>query len=562
MEKENKEEIVQEQDIDVQEQNIESGVQLNLTEEKGNKKKGKKVLLFGIILLLVAGFGCFYVLNQNNSKPTTKKNTVKKKDYYSDYRMSGNGLEKFDLYFLQLENEEKNKIYSPLSIKYALEMLAEGAEGNTKSQLDAVIGDYVSKSYPNNDHMSFANAMFIRNTFSENIKNTYTENLTNKYNAEVIYDEFESANNINNWVSNKTFKLIQNLVSDDKVKDANFYLVNALAIDMSWKNQIHCTSGNKVPCLVSMYSIDYRHEKIPGQDRAYHSASYPYESYGDRDGFPTFKFDDKNEVKSSEVLADFNRYDIIKELGEDNIRKTVTEEYKKWYKDQYDKEPTEDDVKETVDRYIEDIKENYGKAINNTDFLIYDDDTVKAFAKDLQEYDGINLQYIGIMPKEKKLTDYVNNVKVEDITEIIKNLKEMDIENFKDGVATIIRGNIPFFKFEYELKLMEDLQKLGIEDVFDINKSDLSKMLDNDVKQYINDAKHKTNIEFSNDGIKAAAATAMGGAGATGGGFEYLYEIPVEKIDMTFDKPYLFLIRDKDTGEVWFTGTVYEPTVK
>ena len=40
------------------------------------------------------------------------------------------------------------------------------------------------------------------------------------------------------------------------------------------------------------------------------------------------------------------------------------------------------------------------------------------------------------------------------------------------------------------------------------------------------------------------------------------YDVPVETIDMTFDKPYFFLIRDKVSGEVWFMGTVYEPTVK
>ena len=63
--------------------------------------------------------------------------------------MSGNSLENFDLYFLKLENEAKNKVYSPLSIKYALEMLAEGSEGNTKKQIEAVVGDYKAKSYPN-----------------------------------------------------------------------------------------------------------------------------------------------------------------------------------------------------------------------------------------------------------------------------------------------------------------------------------------------------------------------------------------------------------------------------
>jgi len=31
-------------------------------------------------------------------------------------------------------------------------------------------------------------------------------------------------------------------------------------------------------------------------------------------------------------------------------------------------------------------------------------------------------------------------------------------------------------------------------------------------------------------------------------------------IDLTFDKPFMFIIRDKDTQEVWFSGTVYEPT--
>ena len=75
----------------------------------------------------------------------------------------------------------------------------------------------------------------------------------------------------------------------------------------------------------------------------------------------------------------------------------------------------------------------------------------------------------------------------------------------------------------------------------------------------INKAIHKAEIEFSNEGIKAAASTAMGGAGATSGGFEYLYLIPTEEIDVTFNKPYMYIIRDKDSGEVWFTGTVYEP---
>ena len=58
--------------------------------------------------------------------------------------------------------------------------------------------------------MSFANAVFINNTYKNQVKESYAKNLNNKYNAEVIYDDFTSANTINSWVSNKTFNLVNN----------------------------------------------------------------------------------------------------------------------------------------------------------------------------------------------------------------------------------------------------------------------------------------------------------------------------------------------------------------
>ena len=142
--------------------------------------------------------------------------------------------------------------------------------------------------------------------------------------------------------------------------------------------------------------------------------------------------------------------------------------------------------------------------------------------------------------------------------EIIKNLKEIKAENFTEGKVTRITGYIPLFKFDYQLKLKEDLEKIGVVDVFDEKKADLSNMVTG-TSNYIDSVDHKANIEFSNEGIKAAAVTVGGGFGASNCSFEHLYDVPVEEINITFDKPYLFLIRDKDTGEVWFVGTVYEP---
>ncbi len=543
--------------------------------EDGKKKKkgGKKVAVILLVFLALAcvGGGGFYYLLTKDAKST--KVDTKTKKYNSEYRIGSNGLENFDLYFLKLENEEKNKIYSPLSIKYALEMLGEGAGGDSKKQIDAVIGDYKAKSYPNSENMSFANAMFIRNSFKENIVEDYTNNLSSKYGAEILYDEFSNAQSMNNWVKQKTFNLIENFFKDDDVAESDFILTNALAIDMNWNNQIHCAEGGKAPCVNNgRYGISYAHEKLDDDSKeSYGVSEYPYmgedDFYGNQYQNRKNEFNGKENNKGATVLADFNKYNIIKELGEDKIREIIRPEYEAWLKTEDGKSSMREEfptnVDEYVNKFIKELKENYGKSANSTDFLLYEDDNVKEFAKDLQEYDGVTLQYVGIMPKNDKLTDFVKNSDKDSLNKLIDGLKEVKIENMEEGYATRIRGFIPFFKFEYELQLMEDLQKLGIKDVFDSEKADLSSMLKSTNGEYIGKASHKATIEFSNDGIKAAAVTSFGGYGsARGPYFEHLFKVPVKDIDISFNKPYMYLIRDKDSGEIWFTGTVYEGITK
>ena len=200
-------------------------------EKEKQNKKSTKIIIGSVVALLIIGCGIISYLY------LSKSTTTKTKKLYSPYELSGNNLEKFDLQFLKLENEEKNKAYSPLSIKYALEMLGEGADGSSKEQLDSVIGKYKSKKYENNKNMSLANAFFVKNDYKDKINKEYVDNLKSKYNAEVIYDEFKNAKTLNNWISDKTFKLIENMVDDETIQKSNFTLVNALAIDMDWVNK-------------------------------------------------------------------------------------------------------------------------------------------------------------------------------------------------------------------------------------------------------------------------------------------------------------------------------------
>ena len=243
-------------------------------EVKKSNNKNSVILIFAVLgglLFMLLIIVCIVILPGliGSGKTNTKKASTDVEEKYSVYRMTTNALDKFDIAFLKFENNGKNKVYSPISIKYALAMLSEGSAENSKTQITNLIGDYKSNKYINTDHMSFANAVFIRNTFKDQVKEEYINSLKEKYTAEVIYDEFSSPANMNKWVSDKTFGLINNLFGDE-VKNEDFELTNALAIDMKWNYQIQCASGSDVPCL--RYSVGYRHEKIKGQDYQYNDS--------------------------------------------------------------------------------------------------------------------------------------------------------------------------------------------------------------------------------------------------------------------------------------------------
>ena len=118
---------------------------------------------------------------------------------------------------------------------------------------------------------------------------------------------------------------------------------------------------------------------------------------------------------------------------------------------------------------------------------------------------------------------------------------------------------LPKFKFDYGLKLKEDLKKLGMLDAFENGKAEFYNIIEKDGPAflYVGDAIHKANIDLSEEGIKAAAVTIF----MMEGGGEGDEEIEWEYIHVYIDKPFLFIIRDVDTGDIWFTGTVYKPTL-
>ena len=68
---------------------------------------------------------------------------------------------------------------------------------------------------------------------------------------------------------------------------------------------------------------------------------------------------------------------------------------------------------------------------------------------------------------------------------------------------------------------------------------------------WIEDAVQKAFVEVNEEGSEAAAATAIFRAGT-----DFLPPPPVE---ITIDRPFIFLLRHSDTGAVLFMGRVLNP---
>lgn len=110
--------------------------------------------------------------------------------------------------------------------------------------------------------------------------------------------------------------------------------------------------------------------------------------------------------------------------------------------------------------------------------------------------------------------------------------------------------SIPKFEFECDLNFNEILKKLGMPLAFTESADFTGMATSTDGNIFIGNVFHKTKITFEREGTKAAAATAV----------EMVAESAAEWPDnikkLTFDKPFIYVIFDSETGTPLFIGTV------
>jgi len=159
-------------------------------------------------------------------------------------------------------------------------------------------------------------------------------------------------------------------------------------------------------------------------------------------------------------------------------------------------------------------------------------------------YQAVALPYLGgqvsmlvLIPDEGTFKDFEAKFSSEMLNGIISEMAFSPIEL-----------RFPKFEFESEISLAKTLAAMGMPEAFSA-AADFSGMT-GDKDLFISDVFHKAYVGVDEKGTEAAAATAV---------VMKLTAAPMDPLQLTVDRPFLFAIRDHQTNSILFMGRFVSP---
>jgi serpin B len=151
-------------------------------------------------------------------------------------------------------------------------------------------------------------------------------------------------------------------------------------------------------------------------------------------------------------------------------------------------------------------------------------------------YEGEEISMLVLLPKEDTLDKLEHSLNAEKLDEWRGMLQERKIDVY-----------MPKFKFETKYFMAKDLAEMGMPSAF-TRAADFSGMTGKR-DLYIAQVIHQAFVEVNEEGTEAAAATAV-----------VMKELAVMSEIFRADHPFIFIIQQKDTGNILFLGKVVDPT--
>lgn len=181
------------------------------------------------------------------------------------------------------------------------------------------------------------------------------------------------------------------------------------------------------------------------------------------------------------------------------------------------------------------------------DFLYKEDETSYYYG---ENYAAVSLPFSGninskmwfILPDEDvTVTDLLNDAEV----------SSLYLTGKGTSAHRIVHIRIPKFDVSSDIELSDALKNLGITDIFDPASADFSPLTEDFSGEIrVDYAKHAVRAAIDEEGCTAAAYTAITFTGAA--------EPPDEEVEITFDRPFLFVITGARNTPL-FMGIVNNP---
>ncbi len=150
------------------------------------------------------------------------------------------------------EEDKINYLISPESVMLAMAMATNGAGGETRKEMEQVLGGTLSiedlnrylytyaGKHGDSEQVEFniANSIWLKDEEGLEVQKEFLSAVNSYYDGEVYKEAFddETVAKINQWVDTKTNGMIKKLLEKIE-KDMVMYIINAIAFEAEWKEE-------------------------------------------------------------------------------------------------------------------------------------------------------------------------------------------------------------------------------------------------------------------------------------------------------------------------------------
>src|SRR3989344_1010684 len=316
------------------------------------------------------------------------------------------------------------------------------------------------------------------------------------------------------------------LPEDDELRRTSFEETNDEINKKDKEYSLHVANA-----LWAQKDFEFRKDYFDLVEKYYGGSATNLDFYKDPES-SRLVINDWVEEKTNDKIKDLIPHGAIKKITRLVLTNAIY--FKGTWITQFDEEQTKD----------EDFKVGFGKTVKVPLMSIKENTFNYAETDDLQilelDYEGDELSMLFLLP------DNMNSLEKSLTTEKLAEWKDMLRERRVDIY-------IPKFKFETKYFMAQDLVNMGMPTAFSDN-ADFTGMEDKpDEDLKIDQVIHQAFVEVNEEGTEAAAATAVIMVGITSVG--HAPKIPIFRAD----HPFIFIIQQKETGNILFLGKVNDP---